>query len=54
MGKLCASWLVMTMHGEHSRLVWWVRRLQRLASASLAMTKPWGMASLPLWRASRI
>jgi hypothetical protein len=39
-GIMVASWLVMASAGLHSRLVWCVSRLQRLASASFATTTP--------------
>lgn len=39
-GKAWPSWLVTTIEGVQSRLVWWVRRLHRWKSASFATTKP--------------
>mmetsp|Transcript_31227 Transcript_31227/g.99591 ORF Transcript_31227/g.99591 Transcript_31227/m.99591 type:complete len:242 (-) Transcript_31227:201-926(-) len=53
-GNFCASWLVTRRQGEHMRLVWWTRRWQRCASASLATTIPEGsLYMLPWWSISR-
>mmetsp|Transcript_36854 Transcript_36854/g.65989 ORF Transcript_36854/g.65989 Transcript_36854/m.65989 type:complete len:216 (+) Transcript_36854:373-1020(+) len=53
-GKYCPSWLVTSRQGEQMRLVWCVSRLQRCMSASLATTRPGGVASEPACSISRI